>query len=233
MKLKTKLLMLLNVFTISSVAMAEQDTAVQTVSPIYVANFATDSLDNWEAKSFEGTTQYSIIDVEGKKLLQAKSDSSASGIAKELIIDLKKTPYLNWTWKVDTPLQQMDETSKKGDDYAARLYVVKKGGWQIWNTLALNYVWSSNQTTGAKWDNAFAGDNARMFALKDKSHLAQWQTEKRNVYADMIDLFGDKGSDKENEEAYRYIDAVAIMTDTDNGGGKGEALYGDIYFTAE
>ena len=85
-------------------------------------------------------TEYSIIEVAGKKLLQAKSDSSASGIAKELTIDLKKTPYLNWSWKVDSALGQMDETSKQGDDYAARLYVVKKGGWQIWKTIALNYV---------------------------------------------------------------------------------------------
>lgn len=234
MKFKTKLLMLLNTFTMSAVAMAEPEVVLQSsVEPIYVANFATDSLDNWEAKSFEGLTEYSIIEVAGKKLLQAKSDSSASGIAKELTIDLKKTPYLNWSWKVDTALGLMDETSKQGDDYAARLYVVKKGGWQIWKTIALNYVWSSNKNTGDTWDNAFAGENARMFALKDKSHMAQWQSEKRNVYQDMIELYGDKGSDAENEEAYRYIDAVAIMTDTDNGGGKAEAFYGDIYFTAD
>ena len=226
--------MLLNTFTMSAVAMAEPEVVLQSsVEPIYVANFATDSLDNWEAKSFEGLTEYSIIEVAGKKLLQAKSDSSASGIAKELTIDLKKTPYLNWSWKVDTALGLMDETSKQGDDYAARLYVVKKGGWQIWKTIALNYVWSSNKNTGDTWDNAFAGENARMFALKDKSHMAQWQSEKRNVYQDMIELYGDKGSDAENEEAYRYIDAVAIMTDTDNGGGKAEAFYGDIYFTAD
>ena len=214
----------LAVFSFFSFAQAE---------PTYIAKFATEDLENWQAKSFVGDTQYKIIEQDGKPLLHAKSDSSASGIAKELKIDLFKTPYLNWSWFVPNALVEMDETSKQGDDYAARLYVVKSGGWQIWKTLALNYVWSSNQQTGAMWDNAFAGDNARMFAIKDKSHVGVWQTEKRNVYEDMIKLFGDKGSDKENEEAYRYIDAVAIMTDTDNSETKTEAYYGDIYFTAQ
>jgi hypothetical protein len=39
--------------------------------------------------------------------------------------------------------------------------------------------------------------------------------EKRNVYQDLIDTFGDQGSEKANLKAYNYI---AIMTDTDNSG---------------
>ena len=143
-----------------------------------------------------------------------------------------KTPFLHWQWKITQPLPGLDETSKGGDDYAARLYVVKSGGWKIWNTIALNYVWSSNQASGAKWDNAFVGDKAKMLAVRGKEDKTSvWHFEKRNVYQDMIDLYGDKGSDAENEKAYRYLDAVAIMTDTDNSGLKATAFYGDIFFS--
>jgi len=123
------------------------------------------------------------------------------------VIDLFETPFLNWSWKIDNALPNLDETIKDGDDYAARIYVVKDGGWKIWNTLALNYVWSSNQDKDAQWNNAFVGDNAKMYAIRGESDALEiWVTEKRNVYLDMIEQFGDKGSDKENEDAYRYLE---------------------------
>lgn len=197
-----------------------------------IADFSKENLAEWKTKSFSGETLYSIVKEGDETVLQATSEDAASGLAKEQVIDLFKTPFLNWSWKISQPLNGLDETNKAGDDYAARLYVVKSGGWKIWNTIALNYVWSSNQAKYSQWDNAFAGDNARMFALKgkdDKAHV--WVSEKRNVYEDLIQLFGDKGSDKKNEEAYRYLDAVAIMTDTDNSHLKTEAFYSDIYFS--
>jgi len=197
-----------------------------------IADFSTDKIENWTAKSFAGETLYTIVNDGDKQVLKAQSNDTASGLAKEKVIDLFETPFLNWSWKIDNALPNLDETIKDGDDYAARIYVVKDGGWKIWNTLALNYVWSSNQDQDAQWNNAFVGDNAKMHAIRGKSDtLEVWVTEKRNVYLDMIEQFGDKGSDKENEDAYRYLDAVAIMTDTDNSHLSAVAYYADIYFS--
>lgn len=197
-----------------------------------IADFSTDKIENWTAKSFAGETLYTIVNDGGKQVLKAQSNDSASGLAKEKVIDLFETPFLNWSWKIDNALPNLDETIKDGDDYAARIYVVKDGGWKIWNTLALNYVWSSNQGKDAQWNNAFVGDNAKMYAVRGKADaLEVWVTEKRNVYQDMIKQFGDKGSDKKNEDAYRYLDAVAIMTDTDNSHLSATAFYADIYFS--
>ncbi len=197
-----------------------------------IADFSTDKIENWTAKSFAGETLYTIVNDGDKQVLKAQSNDTASGLAKEKVIDLFETPFLNWSWKIDNALPNLDETIKDGDDYAARIYVVKDGGWKIWNTLALNYVWSSNQDKDAQWNNAFVGDNAKMYAIRGESDALEiWVTEKRNVYLDMIEQFGDKGSDKENEDAYRYLDAVAIMTDTDNSHLSAVAYYADIYFS--
>lgn len=197
-----------------------------------IADFSTDKIENWTAKSFAGETRYTIVNDGDKQVLKAQSNDTASGLAKEKVIDLFETPFLNWSWKIDNALPNLDETIKDGDDYAARIYVVKDGGWKIWNTLALNYVWSSNQDKDAQWNNAFVGDNAKMYAIRGESDALEiWVTEKRNVYLDMIEQFGDKGSDKENEDAYRYLDAVAIMTDTDNSHLSAVAYYADIYFS--
>ena len=193
-------------------------TSLSVAQTVNIAQFGQENLDSWEKKSFVGETQYSIIQLDDQTVLHAQTDKSASGLA----------------WRIENRLPKMDETTKAGDDYAARLYIVKSGGFFIWQTKALNYVWSSNQATGSVWDNAYAGSNARMLALRSpQDALSTWVTEKRNVYEDMIALYGDKGSDKANEEAYRYIDAVAIMSDTDDSKANASAYYGNIYFTAQ
>jgi hypothetical protein len=190
-----------------------------------VTSFSENGLSGWEQKSFVGETEYKLVTENDSTVLLATSDSTASGLGKKIKIDLNKTPYLNWTWKINDKLEGLDETRKSGDDYVARLYVVKSGGALIWKTKALNYVWSSNQQQGATWKNAFQPKNAIMLAVRGKEDQSgQWVTEKRNVREDLKQAFG-KNFDK--------IDAIAIMTDTDNSGAKASALYGDIFFSAE
>ena len=63
-----------------------------------------------------------------------------------------------------------------------------------------------------------------MLAMRSSDdHTWQWYREKRNILQDLEQLYG---------EPIRYIDAVALMTDTDNANGKVTAYYGDIFFSA-
>jgi len=185
--------------------------------------FSDGKIEDWQHKEFKGKTQYKIIQLDNKKVLQAKSNASASGLYKEQRIDLNKTPYLNWTWRIENRLVNLDEQEKSGDDYAARVYVVISGGLFFWNTRAINYVWSANMATGKIWPNAFAGDNAMMIAIRStKDPTGNWFSEKRNILTDLKQIF---------TKDYLYIDAIAIMTDTDNAKGSATAYYGDIYFS--
>ena len=191
---------------------------------LMVASFESGDLSGWEEKEFKGKTDYSIAYVEARKVLVAKSSASASAMFREIEIDLEKTPWLNWTWRIEDTLGAIDEKSKEGDDYPARVYVVISGGIFFWKTRALNYVWSNNQPVGSYWPNAYTS-NAVMLAVESgRKNLGKWLYNKRNVREDLRKLFG---------KEIRYIDAVAIMTDTDNAGGKAESYYGDIYFTKE
>ncbi|TCS41108.1 DUF3047 domain-containing protein [Reinekea marinisedimentorum] len=197
-----------------------------------LTDFANANPADWKTKAFVGETQYSLTEQDGTTLLKAEAESSASGIIFEEKIDLQKTPYINWQWLIESKLADIDEQSKEGDDYVARVYVVLDGGLVFWNTKALTYVWSSTQQQGTEWDNAYTGDAVRMVALRgSEAETGQWYNEKRNVYEDLIAQFGDRGSDKANLKKYRYIDATVIMTDTDNSGGSATAYYGDIVFT--
>jgi len=192
---------------------------------VNVSDFASGELDGWEAKSFKGETDYQLVDENGSLVLLATSNGDASGLGKKITVDLNRTPYLNWSWKVNTKLDGLDETAKSGDDYVARIYVVKLGGVFIWKTKALNYVWSSNQTMETMWDNAFKPKNAVMLAVRGESDtVGEWVTEKRNVREDMRRAFG---------ADFDEIGAIAIMTDTDNSGRTASALYGEMFFTAD
>ena len=192
---------------------------------IPVSNFSDNSMTEWKPKIFNRPTAYTIVQQGDRKALKAVSRDSASGLYREIRIDLDKTPYLNWSWRIKNRLGTMDEKSQKGDDFSARVYVVISGGAAFWRTRALNYVWSANATKGDQWPNAFVGERAMMLALRSTSDATnQWFDEKRNVKNDLQALFG---------ESIRYIDAVAIMTDSDNSDGEATAWYGDLYFSAQ
>ncbi|MFO1429647.1 MAG: DUF3047 domain-containing protein [Candidatus Competibacteraceae bacterium] len=187
-----------------------------------IGQFSNGELQDWKAKSFAGETQYRLVQQDGRRVLQADSEGTASGLYREITIDLERTPYLNWSWRVDNVLKGVDERTKAGDDYPARVYVVVSGGIAFWKTRSLVYVWSSNQPVGSTWDNAFTS-NVKTIALRSGNSKG-WVNEKRNVREDFKRLFGDD---------IKQIDAVALMTDTDNSHQAATAWYGDIYFSAQ
>jgi len=179
-------------------------------------------LSAWETRVFSGLTRYVRVELDGRTALKAVSDAAASGVYRNIRIDLEKMPILHWNWRVDNTLGDIDETGKGGDDYPARIYVVSSHPVFFWRTRALTYVWSSALPEGAVWPNAFA-KNARMIAVRSgSSGLRRWHTEQRNVREDFQRFFGND---------VRHIDAVALMTDTDNTGGRAVAYYGDIWFS--
>lgn len=198
--------------------------AVAADKPLMVGQFSAGDLKDWQTKSFKGETRYAVDEKSGRRALFAVSQGAASGLYREIRVDLNKTPWLNWSWRVDQVLEGIDERSKTGDDYPARVYMVVSGGAAFWKTRSLVYVWSSHQPIGATWNNAFTS-NARVMALRSGlDDTGRWVSEKRNIRADFQQLFG---------EEIDAIDAVALMTDTDNSGQNAAAWYGDIYFTAQ
>lgn len=180
------------------------------------------NLTHWEEKSFAGNTRYTARLNQSPLSVHAQTQASASGLYREIRIDLNQTPFLNWSWKIENTLGQIDETSKSGDDYPARIYIVVSGGIRFWKTRALNYVWSSNQPQNSHWPNAFT-ENAHMLAIDSgNSKAGQWLSHRRNVKRDLQKYLGLDVS---------HIDAIAIMSDSDNSGLNSSAEYGPIVFS--
>lgn len=193
---------------------------------VEIGEFSRGRLDPvWQTKSFKNTTDYRLESIDGHLALHASSRAAASGLYREIIVDLNRTPFLNWSWRVDRRPDLRDEQVKSGDDYAARIYVVISGGLAFWRTRSLNYVWASTTAQGSRWANPFAGPAVQMLALRSGSRdIGRWLHERRNVKRDLQEAFG---------EPIERIDGVALMTDTDNSSAQAEAYYGDIHFSSE
>ena len=183
--------------------------------------FGPAAIASWRSHSFAGETRYALAEKAGETALAARCDGTASGLFLERPVDLTQTPILEWRWRVDAlPDADAPETSRGGDDFAARIYVVRDGGMMMWRTRAVNYVWSRSQPKGADWPNPFA-EQARMVALRGQADLGAWHVERRDLRADFQRFHG---LDLDT------LDAVAIMTDCDNTGGQAEAWYGTVRF---
>jgi hypothetical protein len=179
-------------------------------------------LATWQRESFQGETTY---EMDGEAL-RARCSNSASGLFLRQTIDLRVTPVIEWSWRVDAVFDgAVDETSKAGDDFPARLYVVRENPVLVWRTRAINYVWASARPQGSNWPNPFASQ-AHMVALRSGAPPApgQWVTERRNIREDFRRYHG---------RDVERIDAVAIMTDCDNRNATAEAWYGTVRFLAE
>jgi len=189
-----------------------------------VAVLRDGDIAGWEEKVFEGRTVYETVRQDGRTVVRATSRGTASGLYLRRRIDLDETPILRWTWRVDGTLGDIDERTRAGDDYSARVYVIRSHPVFLWRTRAVNYVWASTRVTGETWSNAYTDASRHVAVRSGDAHAGEWVGERRDVRADFRELFG---------ESVRYVDAVAIMTDTDNTGGDAVAYYGDITFSRE
>jgi len=191
---------------------------------LMVGNFSQGDVSNWERKKFANETFYLITEVEKKRVLKATSKNSATAFYKNIKVDLDKTPYLNWSWRVDNIYNGTNPRKKSGDDYPARIYVVLSGGFMPWRTLALNYVFSNNgEPLRSHWASPFTRNSHMVVMESGFENLKKLKKFKVNVKKDFEKYFGKK---------IDTIDGVAIMSDSDNAHSSSQAYFGDIFFSS-
>lgn len=190
---------------------------------INIFNFNDNDLTKFKSHSIKKKTNYSIIKENGESYLKAEAEGQASGLGREIKVDLNKTPFLNITWKVEQGIPGIKENSRKGHDFAARVSVIKEIGSLPWQKKAMNYVFSSNEKTNSHWMGPYRKQIIDYVAssLVDSKENS-WVTVKLNVkehFKKFLDL------------DLVEVDGVAIMTDTDNTKQKAVSYYKNIYFS--
>ena len=191
---------------------------------IEVFSFTEEELKTLKIKKIKKFTEYQIGSNANGNYLRAKAEGQASGLGKEIKINLDKTPFINITWKVENNLNGINEKSKKGHDFAARVFVVKKTGITALSNRAINYVFSSNEDVGENWNSPYTKNSIDYVLSTTKINDNEWITVKSNVKNDFKNL---------HNLDVNEIDGVAILTDTDNSKMKAVSYYQNIYFSSE
>ena len=177
-----------------------------------------------KVRGADNKTEYSVGSNENGNYLKAIADNAASGLGKEIKIDLNKTPFINITWKIEKDIPGIDETAKKGHDFAARVFVIKKTGATALSNRAINYVFSSNQDVGSNSRSPYTKKSIDNVLATTKTNLNEWVTVKANVKEDFK---------KFHNLDVNELDGIAIMSDTDNSKQKSITYYQNIYFSSQ
>ena len=194
---------------------------------VKVFEFSKTELSQLKVRKVRGAdnkTVYSIGSNENGNYLKAVAENAGSGLGKEIKIDLNKTPFINITWKIEQDLSGINEKTKKGHDFAARVFAVKKTGATPLSNRAINYVFSSNAEVGENWPSPYTKKSIDNVLSTTKENLNKWVTVKANVKED-FKKFHDLNVDE--------LDGLAIMSDTDNSKLTSVAFYQNIYFSED
>lgn len=199
--------------------------------------------DGWKPLTFkkiERHTTYKLVKDGDTVVVRATSEAASSGLTRDININPKEFPIVQWRWKVANVFKKGDVTKKEGDDYPARLYItfeydsskvgfLEKAKYEAARLMygqyppigAITYIWESKAPKGTVVPNPYT-DRAMMVVVESGgSQLNTWITEERNLYEDYTRAFGDEPP---------LISGIAIMTDTDNTRESATAYYGDIVF---
>ena len=191
---------------------------------IKVFDFTEEEFENLNVRKVKGETTWSLGSNENGNFIRAEAEGVGSGLGKEIEIDLNKTPFINITWKVEKDLSGINENSKKGHDFAARVFVVKKTGKTALSNRALNYVFSSNNDIDETWRSPYTKQSIDYVLATTKESLNEWVSVKANVKENFKKL---------HDLDVDILDGVAIMTDTDNSKKKAIAYYQNIFFSSQ
>ena len=200
-------------------------TEIGVASERKVFEFTEAELSQLEVRKVRGAdnkTNYSVGSNENGNFLKSVADNAASGLGKEVKIDLDKTPFINITWKIEKDLPGIKENTKKGHDFAARVFAVKKTGTTPLSNRAINYVFSSNNEVGFNAPSPYTKKSIDNVLASTKYSLDEWVTVKSNVKEDFK---------KYHDLDVNELDGLAIMSDTDNSKMKAVAYYQNIYFS--
>ena len=193
---------------------------------VRIFEFTESELSKLEVRKVRGAdnkTEYVVGSNDKGNYLKAIADNAASGLGKEIKINLNKTPFINITWKIEKDLPGIKENTKKGHDFAARVFVIKKTGATPLSNRAINYVFSSNNEIGFNSPSPYTKKSIDNVLATTQDNLDEWVTVKANVKEDFK---------KFHNLEVNELDGLALMSDTDNSKMKSISYYQNIYFSA-
>ena len=166
------------------------------VQGVVVADFAQAGGQipgEWELSENKGKADLALVPDGDGEALRLRSRSSSYSLQKSVEIDLKKTPFLQWQWKVTELPQGGDFRKEDTNDQAAQLLVVFS--WGTFKKEVVAYIWDSTApkgTTGKDPSSSYVPFLTVHTVVVESGNTesGRWVTMTRNVAEDYKRLFG-------------------------------------------
>lgn len=180
--------------------------------------------NGWKLKKWTGRYHMSVIREEnGNDVLHMKSEGTSFGLYKIMHVNLKEFPILTWRWKVEQLPLGGDVRSKNTDDQAAQVYVIFPRFPALANSHMVGYIWENLTPKGLEVQSQKSPNTRYVVLQSGPNLLGTWQTEKRNVYKDYIQLFGEEPSE---------VGGITLMIDSDDTQSFAESFFDHLQFKA-
>lgn len=156
------------------------------------------------------------------RVLHMKSENEGSTISKEIKLDIKQYPVIQWRWKAVTLPKGGDSRKKATDDQACQLYVTFPRFPQAVRSRNIGYVWDTTAPAGVFAPSEKNGTVHYVIVRSGSAEIGKWHTESRNVYEDYKKIYG--------EEPGEQVGAVSVATDSNDTQSTAECYMGEIVF---
>jgi hypothetical protein len=178
----------------------------------------------WQAQTW-GSPKYDLFKIEADgtgRVLHMKSENDGSTISKQVKLEAKQYPFLQWRWKAVTLPKGGDSRKKATDDQACQVYVTFPRFPQAVRSRNIGYVWDTSAPAGLVVPSEKNGTVVYVIVRSGPDEAGKWITETRNVFEDYKKIYG--------EEPGEEIGAVSVATDSNDTHSSAECFVGEILF---
>ncbi|MEI8303547.1 MAG: DUF3047 domain-containing protein [Burkholderiales bacterium] len=197
--------------------------------------------EEWLLHRTKRKTQYSLVRHEGRTVLRARAEQSASGLVAPLGIELDPGTKLQWAWRIADLIAEADNSVAETEDAPVRVVLSFDGPWErlpVRERLfaervrliagrelpyaTLMYIWANRHPIGQVIENPHTQRIRKLVVDSGDDQLKRWRSHERLIYQDFEKVFGERPG---------RLTKIGILTDTDNTRSTAEALYSDLVIT--
>ena len=173
---------------------------------------------NWGSPKYD----FTIVTEDTKKALRLRSEDDSSTTSKEIKLDAKQYPVLQWRWKVTVLPKGGDARRKETDDEAAQLYVTFPRFPSAVRSRIIGYIWDTTAPAGSTFPSQKVNTVTFVVVRSGEADTGKWLTESRNVLEDYKRIYG--------EDPGESVGAVSISINSQNTKSRAESYFGEILF---
>jgi hypothetical protein len=179
--------------------------------------------DGWKGQNW-GSPKYDfrIVTHGGRKAIHLKSQGDGSTISKEVKVDVKTWPILQWSWQAATLPKGGDARKSATDDETAQIYVTFPRFPSAVRSRIISYIWDTTAPVGSVFKSEKTGLVTYVVVRSGPADLGKWLTESRNVLEDFKKIYGETPGEE--------VGAISIAIDSNDTGSSAESYVGEILF---